>query len=59
MAVDALSSELAFKAHVDAAKRDYICEPHLGASPADAAGRKRPSMTPDLLWLQSTALWLV
>jgi hypothetical protein len=32
MAVDALSSELAFKAHVDAAKRDYICEPHLGAS---------------------------
>jgi V-type H+-transporting ATPase subunit B len=28
-AVDTLSAELAFKAHVDAAKRDYICEPHL------------------------------
>ncbi|PNH03245.1 V-type proton ATPase subunit B 1 [Tetrabaena socialis] len=28
-AIDMLSSELAFKAHVDAANRDYVCEPHL------------------------------
>ena len=27
-----LSSELAFKAQVDAASRDYVCEPHIGAS---------------------------
>lgn len=27
--VDLLSSELAFKANVDAANRDYVCEPHL------------------------------
>lgn len=27
--IDALSSELAFKAHVDAVARDYVCEPHL------------------------------
>lgn len=30
-AVDKLSAELAFKANVDAAARDYICEPHVGA----------------------------
>ena len=30
-AVEALSNELAFKAHVDAVNRDYVCEPHLGA----------------------------
>uniref|UniRef100_A0A7S0WZ83 Vacuolar proton pump subunit B n=1 Tax=Chlamydomonas leiostraca TaxID=1034604 RepID=A0A7S0WZ83_9CHLO len=28
-ALDQLSAELAFKAHVDAASRDYICEPHV------------------------------
>lgn len=30
-AVDKLSAELAFKANIDAASRDYICEPHVGA----------------------------
>lgn len=29
-AVEKLSSELAFKAHVDAINRDYVVEPHLG-----------------------------
>lgn len=29
-AMDSLSAELAFKANVDAANRDYVCEPHLG-----------------------------
>ena len=29
-AVDKLSDELAFKAHVSAMSRDYICEPHIG-----------------------------
>eukprot|EP00877_Chromochloris_zofingiensis_P007169 jgi/Chrzof1/2705/Cz11g25250.t1 len=28
-AMDSLSAELAFKANVDAANRDYVCEPHL------------------------------
>ncbi|KAF8056378.1 V-type proton ATPase subunit B 1 [Scenedesmus sp. PABB004] len=28
-AVDSLSAELAFKANIDAASRDYICEPHI------------------------------
>ncbi len=31
-----LSNELAFKAQVDAATRDYVCEPHLGASSCPA-----------------------
>lgn len=29
-AIDLLSSELAFKAHVDSVARDYVTEPHLG-----------------------------
>jgi hypothetical protein len=29
-AVQSLSSELAMKAHIDAANRDYVVEPHLG-----------------------------
>jgi V-type H+-transporting ATPase subunit B len=31
--VDLLSKELAFKAHVDAVQRDYVCEPRLGRQP--------------------------
>lgn len=29
-AIDSLSAELAFKANIDAAARDYVCEPNLG-----------------------------
>lgn len=35
--VDKLSAEMAFKANVDAASRDYICEPHLGERCSSAA----------------------